>query len=293
MSEAETVVPNPVFDGVPEVAGSAKPDTILTADKVVRRFGGLTAVNVDHLEIQRGVITGLIGPNGAGKTTFFNLMTGFDEPDEGTWNFDGIDVGRLPAHVVARKGMVRTFQLTKALSRLSVIDNMKLGAMQQTGESFFKAFVKSMWASEEKAIEERADELLERFKLTHMREEFAGTLSGGQRKLLEMARALMTDPKLIMLDEPMAGVNPALTQSLLGHVKSLRDEGRTVVFVEHDMDVVRDISDWVVVMAEGGVIAEGTHASIGANQAVIDAYLGTSHDQALDFSDTDESGAEA
>jgi len=289
---SETLESNPVFDGVPEVAGSPKPDTILTADKVVRRFGGLTAVNVDHLEIQRGVITGLIGPNGAGKTTFFNLMTGFDEPDEGTWSFDGIDVGRLPAHVVARKGMVRTFQLTKALSRLSVIDNMKLGAMQQTGESFFKAFVKSLWAAEEKAIEERADELLDRFKLTHMREEFAGTLSGGQRKLLEMARALMTDPKLIMLDEPMAGVNPALTQSLLGHVKSLRDEGRTVVFVEHDMDVVRDISDWVVVMAEGSVIAEGTHASIGANQAVIDAYLGTSHDQALDFSE-DETGEEA
>ena len=288
-----TEVPNPIFDGVPEVAGSSKPDAILTADKVVRRFGGLTAVNVDHLEIQRGVITGLIGPNGAGKTTFFNLMTGFDEPDEGTWNFDGIDVGKLPAHMVARKGMVRTFQLTKALSRLSVIDNMKLGAMQQTGESFFKAFVKGLWAAEEKAIEQRADELLERFKLTHMREEFAGTLSGGQRKLLEMARALMTDPKLIMLDEPMAGVNPALTQSLLGHVKSLRDEGRTVVFVEHDMDVVRDISDWVVVMAEGGVIAEGTHASIGANQAVIDAYLGTSHDQALDFDDATDSGAEA
>lgn len=287
----DVVVPNPVFDGVSETAGSSKPDAILTADKVTRRFGGLTAVNVDHLEIQRGVITGLIGPNGAGKTTFFNLMTGFDTPDEGTWNFDGIDVGKLPAHVVARKGMVRTFQLTKALSRLSVIDNMKLGAMQQTGESFFKAFVKGLWSAEEKAIEQRADELLERFKLMHMREEFAGTLSGGQRKLLEMARALMTDPKLIMLDEPMAGVNPALTQSLLGHVKSLRDEGRTVVFVEHDMDVVRDISDWVVVMAEGSVIAEGTHASIGANQAVIDAYLGTSHDQALDF--TDEDGEEA
>ena len=288
---AETLESNPVFDGVPEVAGSSKPDAVLTADKVVRRFGGLTAVNVDHLEIQRGVITGLIGPNGAGKTTFFNLMTGFDEPDEGTWNFDGIDVGKMPAHVVARKGMVRTFQLTKALSRLSVIDNMKLGAMQQTGESFFKAFIKGLWAAEEQEIEERADELLERFKLTHMREEFAGTLSGGQRKLLEMARALMTDPKLIMLDEPMAGVNPALTQSLLGHVKSLRDEGRTVVFVEHDMDVVRDISDWVVVMAEGSVIAEGTHASIGANQAVIDAYLGTSHDQALDFDEEDSSDA--
>jgi len=117
-----------------------------------------------------------------------------------------------------------------------------------------------------------------RFKLDHMRDEFAGNLSGGQRKLLEMARALMADPKLIMLDEPMAGVNPALTQSLLGHVKDLRAEGRTVIFVEHDMDVVNDISDWVVVMAEGRVLAEGPPASIGANQAVIDAYLGAHHD---------------
>ena len=123
-----------------------------------------------------------------------------------------------------------------------------------------------MWRSQEKDIEARADGLLERFRLDHMRDEFAGNLSGGQRKLLEMARALMADPKLIMLDEPMAGVNPALTQSLLGHIKSLRDEGRTVLFVEHDMDVVQDISDWVIVMAEGRLIAEGTPTSIGGTR---------------------------
>ena len=139
-------------------------------------------------------------------------------------------------------------------------------------------------------LEANLQSLLDRFKLAHMREEFAGTLSGGQRKLLEMARALMTDPALIMLDEPMAGVNPALTQSLLGHVKALRDEGRTVVFVEHDMDVVRDISDWVVVMAEGSIIAEGPHEAIGANQTVIDAYLGTSHDAPLDLGGIDPEG---
>ncbi len=283
------------LDGVAETPGVSKPDPILTADHVVRRFGGLTAVDVDHLEVQRGIITALIGPNGAGKTTFFNLMTGFDQPDEGTWAFDGgdgtkVDLSTVAPHQVARHGMVRTFQLTKALSRLTVIENMKLGAMNQTGENLFKGLLPFLWRDEEKAIEKRADELLVRFKMDHMREEFAGTLSGGQRKLLEMARALMTDPKLIMLDEPMAGVNPALTQSLLGHVKSLRDEGRSVVFVEHDMDVVRDVSDWVVVMAEGSVIAEGPHESIGANKQVIDAYLGTSHDQALDFGDEDDAG---
>ncbi len=273
---------SPVFAGVAEVPGVAKPDPILVANGVIRRFGGLTAVDVDKLEVQRGVITALIGPNGAGKTTFFNLMTGFDEPDEGSWTFNGQSMAGIASHKMARKGMVRTFQLTKALSRLSVIENMKLGAMNQSGENLFKALMRG-WKGEEKAIEKRADELLERFNMAHMREEFAGTLSGGQRKLLEMARALMTDPALVMLDEPMAGVNPALTQSLLGHVKGLRDEGRSVVFVEHDMDVVRDISDWVVVMAEGSIIAEGPHSSIGANQEVIDAYLGTSHDKALDF----------
>ncbi len=280
-----------VLTDVQQVPGSPKPDPMLTADGIIRRFGGLTAVDVRHLEIQRGVITALIGPNGAGKTTFFNLMTGFDTPDEGTWNFDGVAMGKLPAHQVARNGMVRTFQLTKALSRLSVIENMKLGAGHQKGENLFRGLVKPIWGAQEREIEARADALLDRFKLAHMREEFAGTLSGGQRKLLEMARALMTDPSLIMLDEPMAGVNPALTQSLLGHVKSLRDEGRTVVFVEHDMDVVRDISDWVVVMAEGSIIAEGPHEAIGANQTVIDAYLGTSHDAPLDLGEIDVEGA--
>ena len=273
-------------DAQPEsVPGSAKSDPILVVDGIRRSFGGLVAVDVEHLEIQRNKITALIGPNGAGKTTFFNLITGFDSPDAGTWRYDGKDMGSLSAHEVALKGMVRTFQLTKALSRLTVLENMKLGAQRQRGENLFRAFNHRGWRAEEARIEERADSLLKRFKMDHMREEFAGTLSGGQRKLLEMARALMTEPALIMLDEPMAGVNPALTQSLLGHVKELRDEGRTVVFVEHDMDVVRDISDWVVVMAEGRIIAEGTHEEIGANQDVIDAYLGRHHDGELSFDD--------
>jgi branched-chain amino acid transport system ATP-binding protein len=257
--------------------GVSKPDPILIVDGVHRNFGGLVAVDVDHLEVQRGVITALIGPNGAGKTTFFNLLTGFDEPDRGRWQFNGQDVTGAPAHRAAKAGMVRTFQLTKSLTRLSVMENMRLGGMLQTGERFWKSLLQPLWRDEESAITARAEGLLERFRLGHMRDEFAGSLSGGQRKLLEMARALMAEPSLIMLDEPMAGVNPALTQSLLGHVKSLRDEGRTVIFVEHDMDVVHDISDWVVVMAEGQVIAEGPPDSIGSNEAVIDAYLGAHH----------------
>ncbi|BCY06687.1 ABC transporter ATP-binding protein [Actinoplanes sp. L3-i22] len=263
---------------VPHEPGAKKKDPILVADSVVRRFGGLTAVNVGHVEIQRGAITALIGPNGAGKTTFFNLLTGFDRPDEGKWEFNGKSLAGVPAHKVARQGMVRTFQLTKALSRLKVIDNMRLGGTGQKGEKFWQALVPALWRDQEKEITERADELLARFKLDTKREDFAGSLSGGQRKLLEMARALMVQPDMVMLDEPMAGVNPALTQSLLGHVKSLREDGMTVLFVEHDMDMVRDISDWVIVMGQGSVIAEGTPDTVMADPRVIDAYLGAHHD---------------
>jgi neutral amino acid transport system ATP-binding protein len=266
---------------VPKEPGAPKPDPILVADNVVRQFGGLTAVDVGHIEIQRGAITALIGPNGAGKTTFFNLLTGFDQPDSGEWSFNGRSLGGVAAHRVARLGMVRTFQLTKALSRLSVIENMRLGATGQRGENVFRALFKSIWGAQEKEITEQADDLLARFKLDAKREDYAGSLSGGQRKLLEMARALMVSPEMVMLDEPMAGVNPALTQSLLGHVKDLREDGMTVLFVEHDMDMVRDISDWVIVMAQGKVIAEGPPDAVMGDQRVIDAYLGQHHDAAL------------
>ena len=187
----------------------------------------------------------------------------------------------MPAYRVARGGMVRTFQLTKVLSKLTVLENMRVGATGQKGETLLRAMFAPLWRGQEDAITEKADELLARFLLDAKREDFAGSLSGGQRKLLEMARALMADPEMVMLDEPMAGVNPALKQSLLGHVKSLRDEGRTVLFVEHDMDMVRDISDWVIVMAQGKIIAEGPPDSVMGDQRVIDAYLGSHHDQDL------------
>lgn len=266
--------------------GEAKPgckkiDPILVIDNVTKSFGGLAAVKVDHLEIPRGVITALIGPNGAGKTTLFNLLTGFDSPDTGAWSFLGTSLAGVPSFKVAQMGQVRTFQLTKALSLLTVMENMKLGAKDQKGESLLSSLIPRLWRKQDAEIELKARELLKRFKLDSKEKDFAASLSGGQRKLLEMARALMTDPVLVMLDEPMAGVNPALTQSLLDHVLDLKKEGMTVLFVEHDMHMVRHIADWVVVMSEGKVVAEGPPDSVMKEQAVIDAYLGAHQDTDL------------
>ena len=261
--------------------GCEKVDPILVADGVRRQFGGNVAVDVAHVEIPRGMITALIGPNGAGKTTFFNLLTGFDTPNQGNWNFNGKDLAGVPAYKVARMGMVRTFQLTKALSMLTVMENMRLGAQNQPGESLFKALLRPLWKRNEEEVTAKAAELLQRFKLDAKVDDFAASLSGGQRKLLEMARALMSNPTLVMLDEPMAGVNPALTQSLLEHIKGLKSQGMSVLFVEHDMHMVRNISDWVIVMAEGKIVAEGPPNEVMKNPAVIDAYLGAHHDSDL------------
>ncbi len=260
------------------VPGVPKVDPILVIDHVTRRFGGLTAVDVDHIEVPRGVITALIGPNGAGKTTLFNLICGFDKPNSGTWSFDGKNLSGIPSFKVARMGQVRTFQLTKALSLLTVLENMKLGATAQKGESLWASIIPAIWRKQDDEIEDKAMELLARFKLDAKAEDYAASLSGGQRKLLEMARALMSDPTLVMLDEPMAGVNPALTESLLDHILDLKDLGMSVLFVEHDMHMVRHIADWVIVMAEGRVVAEGPPETVMNDKAVIDAYLGSHQD---------------
>ncbi|OZG58958.1 branched-chain amino acid transport system ATP-binding protein [Bifidobacterium myosotis] len=279
---------------VENTPGVHKPDPILVASNVTRKFGGMTAVDVKHFEIERHGITALIGPNGAGKTTFFNLMTGFDTPNTGEWRFDGHDMAHVQPEKVARMGMVRTFQLTKVMSRLTVLDNMLLGAPVQPGEGMFRSLMPALWRRQEKANIEKAEALLERFLLIKKKDDFAGSLSGGQRKLLEMARALMSDPQLVMLDEPMAGVNPALKQSLLDHIMSLREEGTTVLFVEHDINMVRHIADWVTVMAEGKIVAEGQPKSVMEDPAVIDAYLGANanidlgDDSVLDLKESEE-----
>lgn len=264
---------------VGEIApGVKKVDPVITIDKVHRQFGGLTAVDVDHLEIPRGAITALIGPNGAGKTTLFNLLTGFDKPDTGEWTFNGKSIAGIPAFKLAQMGQVRTFQLTKALGLLTVLENMKLGAKHQKGEKFFNSLFPFIWKKQDEEIADKAMGILKKFKLDTKKDDFAASLSGGQRKLLEMARALMSEPDLVMLDEPMAGVNPALTESLLQHILDLKSEGMTVLFVEHDMHMVSHIADWVVVLAEGKVVAEGPPDQVMKNPAVIDAYLGSHQD---------------
>jgi branched-chain amino acid transport system ATP-binding protein len=263
------------LEAVAAVPGVAKPDPILVVDGVRRSYGGLAAVDVEHLEVQRNTITSLIGPNGAGKTTFFNLVTAFDRADAGQWRLDGDGLQGIPAYQVARRGMVRTFQLTKTLSRLTVLENAMLAAPEHPGETLFGSIF-ARWRGHEATVEDRARVLLDRFGLIDKADDYAGSMSGGQRKLLELTRAVMMHPELILLDEPMAGVNPALTQTILEHIKALRDEdGKTIIFIEHDMDVIQEISDWIVVMGEGRVIAEGRPEDVATNPTVIDAYLGS------------------
>lgn len=260
----------------PKGSGSSSGDPILVATDVHRSFGGLRAVSVDHLEVERGSIVALIGPNGAGKTTFFNVLTGFEKADGGTWRFEDHDLSGKPAYYIARAGMIRTFQSARVFPRLSVLDNVRLGAQNQAGERFTKALMKWSWRDQEAELAERARELVEWVGLGPKAEDFAGILSGGQRKLLELARAVMAAPRLLMLDEPMAGVNPALRQALLEKISELPGEGITVLFVEHDMDVVSAAADRVVCMAEGQIIASGTPSEVAADEHVIEAYLGAS-----------------
>jgi neutral amino acid transport system ATP-binding protein len=246
---------------------------ILVAEGVRRHFGGVAAVDVERLEIGRGKATALIGPNGAGKTTLFNLLSGFDRPDAGVWYFNGQDISRFRAHYVARAGMVRTFQLTRALGRMSMLDNVLLGARHQPGERLLGALVGG-WRPRDAELRARATELLDEVGLADKAGDDAGTLSGGQRKLLELARALMAEPVILMLDEPMAGVNPALAEFLVERISALRSRGVTLLYIEHELDVVVTLSDRVVCMAQGRIISEGTADEVLRDPAVEEAYLG-------------------
>jgi branched-chain amino acid transport system ATP-binding protein len=250
---------------------------ILEVRDVVRSFGGVRAVDCVSLGVEEGSITSLIGPNGAGKSTLFNVVSGFVRAETGEVVFEGRRIGRSPPHRIAQAGLVRTFQTARALTRLSVLDNVLLAAPRHPGERLLGNVVARGRARrrEQEALR-RARELLALVRLDAQAGELAGTLSGGQRKLLDFARALMTEPRLVLLDEPMAGVSPALRPELLEHVVGLRDRlGLTVFLVEHDLDLVMRASDRVIVMSSGSVIAAGTPAEVRADARVVDAYLGT------------------
>lgn len=246
----------------------------LVVDGVRRSFGGVRAVDVDRIEVPEGRLTALIGPNGAGKSTLFNIVTGFERADSGRWFLRDAELTGLDATTIARRGMIRTFQLTRALAEMSVLDNMRLAAPKQPGERLLTSWLHPAWRRHEDEVTVRAEALLGRFRLAEKAGQRAGQLSGGQRRLLEVARSLMARPSLLLLDEPLAGVNEALREEVMAHLLSLRDDGLTILFIEHDMDAVMGLSDHVVCLATGRPIASGVPAAVAADPAVVDAYLG-------------------
>ncbi|PSP85202.1 ABC transporter ATP-binding protein [Halobacteriales archaeon QS_1_68_17] len=249
----------------------------LRVEDLHKSFGGITAVEGASFRIEAGSLTGLIGPNGAGKSTTFNLVTGVHKPDSGAVCFGDEEITGLEPHEVANKGLVRTFQIARQLDEMTVLENLMLAPRSQVGEVLWRSVLPGARRgvlAQESTVRDRAWEMLDFFEIDHLAEEFAGNLSGGQRKLLEMARALMTDPDMVLLDEPLAGVNPSLEKKLLEHVHELRADGYTFLLVEHDMDVIMNNCEHIIVMHQGRVLAEGTADEIRSNERVIDAYLG-------------------
>ena len=270
LSEVENSAPE-------EAAREVPPGLPLRVEGLVKRFGGITAVDGATFEVEEGSLTGLIGPNGAGKSTTFNCITGVHGPTDGTIYFKGDDITGLEPYEIAQRGLVRTFQIARELEEMTVLENLMLAPKNQRGESVFRSVAPGLRGnvvSEEEEIRERVWEMLEFFEIDHLAGEYAGGLSGGQRKLLEMARALMADPDVVLLDEPLAGVNPTLEEKLLDRIHALREEGYTFLLVEHDMDVIMNNCERIIVMHQGQVLADGTSEDIQNNEQVIKAYLG-------------------
>lgn len=251
-------------------------DVALETEDVTKTFGGLLAVDDVSVSIESGRITGLIGPNGAGKSTLFNLMSGFYSPDSGTVRLKGEDVTGLAPDERANRGLIRTFQITRELSGMKVMENMLLAAQDNPGEKVLRTL--TSWGRVKEFEEKqraRAEELLRYLELWELRDEYAGNLSGGQRKLLELGRALMSDPDVLLLDEPMAGVNPDLTDHLLERIVTLcKEENKTFLIVEHDIETIMSISDTVIGMHNGQILAVGEPKEVQQDERMLEAYLG-------------------
>jgi len=248
---------------------------MLSVQRLKKSFGGIKAVDTSSLDVEKGGIVGVIGPNGAGKTTLFNLISGFDKPDNGAIIFDGENIAGKPSAEIARMGLIRTFQLSKALTRLTVVENMMLAPQVQYGERIWNVWLRPREVKQqEETNREKAISLLEFFGLRSKKDDYAGALSGGQKRLLEIARALMAEPKMLLLDEPFSSVNPTLTKKILEYLKTLREGGMTFLVIEHDMHIIMQLSDFLYVLNKGKVIASGVPEEVRHNERVLDAYLG-------------------
>ncbi|ERG94969.1 ABC transporter ATP-binding protein [Haloquadratum walsbyi] len=249
-------------------------ESMLFLKDIVKRFGGLTAVDNVSFTVDPNTITGLIGPNGAGKSTLFNCITGITQPDSGTIQLNNTEIQKESPNQIAQHGLGRTFQTPKIFRGMSVRENLAFAAPEQRGERPVSALVHSQLVKdEEKTIQSQVENTLQFLSLNHLADEYASGLSGGQRKLLELGRVLMLDPDLILLDEPMAGVNPALTDELLDRLHELTDRGRTILLIEHDMDLIMNHCDQVVVLHNGQTLASGPPSVIQDDERVVNAYL--------------------
>lgn len=249
---------------------------MISVDNIVKQFGGLRAVDGCSFDVPAGSITGLIGPNGAGKSTLFAIAAGFLRADAGRVTLAGVDITSLAPHKRFHKGLVRTFQVPREFSHMTVLENLMLVPSAQTGEQVWNVLLHyGRVRARERAVQERADDVLEFLQLTQLRDELAGNLSGGQKKLLELGRTMMTDARVVLLDEPGAGVNRTLLARLAEDIQRLhRERGYTFCIIEHDMDLIARLCDPVIVMAEGRVLTQGTMEQVRRNEAVREAYLG-------------------
>ena len=251
----------------------------LEVTNLKKSFGGIKAVDVESVNLNRNELTSIIGPNGAGKTTFFDLISGFQDSDEGKVYLNNKNITKSQPYAIARLGMIRTFQLTKVFDRMTVLENMMFSASTVNNDSFLKSIAKlPSQKTTEKKIRDKSFEIMKELNIDHMANSYAREMSGGQKKLLELGRSIINNPNILLLDEPLAGVNPKLAEEILQIIVNLAGKGISILMVEHNIEAVMKISERVIVLAEGKVIADSTPENIRTDEKVIEAYLGSENE---------------